>query len=166
MSEVWLIDGYNVLCAKSDRQEACSLAHARDQLAHMLSDFAGYMCIKCQLVFDAYRVKGGVGSTTDVSGLTVVYTKEDETADQYIERTCAQIVGQGEVVRVCTNDGMEQHIILGLGGLRMSVRELGLYMDQAIKERKRMPNKPGKQTLFGALDACSLAKLERLRVPD
>ena len=163
MAETWLIDGYNVLCVQGRLPKADALSQARDALAAKLADFAGFMHIRCVLVFDAHMVKGGKGSTFDTAGLTVVYTRAEETADSYIERTCAQLVKAGEVVRVCTGDGMQQHIVLGLGGLRMSVRELDQSIRQAVKERKRLQKHTGRQMLYGRLDAGALKKLERLR---
>ena len=164
MPEIWLIDGYNVLGAMYDGQGIDSLADARDALADTLADFAGTMGIRCLLVFDAHKVKGGMGSQDDVCGLTVIYTKAEETADSCIERMCAQYVAQGNVVRICTNDAMIQHVVLGLGGLRMSVRELLMHIQQAIRERNQRPSESGNQRLFKTLDARILAKLERLRI--
>ena len=165
LRETWLIDGYNILGAMdADRQTLHSLAHARDKLADALADFAGLTQVHCILVFDAHHVPQGTGSESDVSGVQVVYTKADETADQYIERECALRARRGEVVRVCTGDNLEQHIALGAGGLRMSARELLEALRQAQAERRRVQEKlHGRAYLFHRLDAHTLSRLEALR---
>jgi len=101
-AEVWLIDGYNVLCVQHERQDVVSFSHACDRLIDRLIEFAAMMNIRVILVFDAHKVKGGTRSAMEVAGLKVVYTKAQETAYQYIERTCALLKEQGEVVRART----------------------------------------------------------------
>ncbi|MBQ6692160.1 MAG: NYN domain-containing protein, partial [Clostridia bacterium] len=104
MNEVYLIDGYNIIGAMGD-EGMFSLAHARDRLMDMVSDFAGYTQKECVLVFDGHKVQRGRGAQyTQAGPLTVVFTKEDETADQYIERETMLRVRRGQTVRVCTND--------------------------------------------------------------
>lgn len=165
LRETWLIDGYNILGAMDTGEAALhSLAHARDKLADALADFAGFTQVQCILVFDAHHVPQGVGSENDVSGVQVVYTRADETADQYIERECALRVRRGEVVRVCTGDNLEQHIVLGMGGLRMSARELLEELRRAQTERQRVQDKLQRRAyLFHRLDERTLSRLEALR---
>ena len=165
MRETWLIDGYNILVSIQAEEHALhSLAHARDRLADALADFAGFTQVQCILVFDAHHVPQGTGSVHDASGVQVVYTRADETADQYIERECALRVRRGEVVRVCTGDNLEQHIVLGVGGLRMSARELFEELRRAQSERKRVQEKLQRRGyLFHRLDEHTLSQLEALR---
>ena len=101
-----------------------------------------------------------------VSGVRVVYTQAEETADQYIERQCALLSRERCTVRVATGDGMEQHMILGLGALRMSAMELIQTLRQAKRQRRQMQEKTRqKGYLFHHLDGETLEALERIRVP-
>ena len=86
-----------------------------------MCNYAGYRRCTVILVFDAYKVKGGVGSVERYHNIHVVYTREAETADMYIEKTTHEL-GRKHRVRVVSSDGAEQIIILGSGGLRVSAR--------------------------------------------
>lgn len=88
----------------------------------ILSNYQGYHGMTLILVFDAYRVEGGVGEIFSYHNIYVVYTKEAETADQYIEKT-VHAIGHKHRVTVATSDAMEQVIILGQGANRMAARE-------------------------------------------
>lgn len=88
------------------------------------------------LVFDAYRVPGSPGSIEQYHNIHVVYTREAETADMFIERVTHEI-GKGRRVRVATSDGMEQVIILGHGALRVSARMFHEEVQEAEKEIRR-----------------------------
>ena len=111
-------------------------------------------------------MKNNKGSETMVSGVRVVYTQAEETADQYIERQCALLSRERCTVRVATGDGMEQHMILGLGALRMSAKELIQTLRQAKRQRRQMQEKTRqKGYLFHHLDGETLEALERIRVP-
>ena len=89
---------------------------------HILSNYCGYRQCRLILVFDAYKVKGQHGETEQYHNITVVYTKEAETADSYIEKATLDL-SKKHKVRVATSDGMEQLIILGNGALRVSAEE-------------------------------------------
>ena len=119
MREIWFVDGYNILGAEENK-EGLSIDHARDRLADELADFSGFTNIEIVLVYDGHHVKNNKGSETMDSGVRVVYTQAEETADQYIERQCALLSRERCTVRVATGDGMEQHMILGLGALLIS----------------------------------------------
>ncbi|MDD6023499.1 MAG: NYN domain-containing protein, partial [Oscillospiraceae bacterium] len=118
--EYLLVDGYNIIFAWDDLKELAKerLELARDTLIDRMVNYQGVRQCELILVFDAYRVKGGTGSVQKVGGINVVYTKEAETADMYIERVTHQI-GKGKKVRVATSDGLVQMIILGHGALRI-----------------------------------------------
>ena len=95
------------------------------------------------------------------------FTQAEETADQYIERQCALLSRQRCTVRVATGDGMEQHVVLGLGALRMSAKELLQTLQQAKRQRRQMQEKARqKGYLFHHLDGETLEALERIRVPE
>ena len=121
--EYLLVDGYNVIYA-SDELKALAqtdLKAARDKLMDILADFQGYRKEIVILVFDAYRVPGGSEHVEKYLNLDVVFTKEAETADQYIERTAHEISKKHKVT-VATSDAIEQVIILG-SSMRMSARD-------------------------------------------
>ena len=122
--EYLLVDGYNVIFAwenlKALAQESLDLA--RSQLIHLLCNYQGFRQCAVILVFDAYKVKGNPGSVEQVHNIHVVYTKEAETADSYIEKATHDL-GKRHRVRVVTSDYQEQIIILGNGALRISALE-------------------------------------------
>lgn len=131
--EYLLVDGYNVIFAWDDLNKVAqdSLDTARQLLINMMVNYQGVRKCNLILVFDAYRVKGGKGSMEQVGGITVVYTKEAETADMYIERVTHEI-GTGKRVRVATSDGLIQMIILGHGALRVPARAFRVEVDQVL----------------------------------
>ena len=119
--EYLLVDGYNVIFAWEDLKKLAesNLDAARRRLMDILCNYAGYRQCVPILVFDAYRVKGSNREVETYHNLHVVYTKEAETADMYIEKTTHEL-GRKHRVRVVSSDGAEQIIILGGGGLRVS----------------------------------------------
>ena len=119
--EYLLVDGYNIIFAWDELKAIAqdNLDAARKALCDLLCNYQG--CRKCEViaVFDAYKVQGGKGSVESYHNIHVVYTKEAETADAYIERATYEI-GRKHRVKVATSDGPEQLIILGHGALRVS----------------------------------------------
>ena len=130
-----LVDGYNIIFAWDDLKALAreDLDAARNQLIHILCNYQG--CRRCSviLVFDAYRMKGNPGRTERVNNIFVVYTKQAETADSYIERASYEL-GRNHRVRVATSDGMEQTIILGHDAQRISARLFREEVAQAERE--------------------------------
>ena len=120
LPEYLLVDGYNIIFAWDELKElaAENLQAARQSLADILSNYRGYRDCEVILVFDAYKVKGNPGSVEHYKNIHIVYTKEAETADAYIEKASYQMRKQYRV-RVATSDGMEQLIILGHGAQRV-----------------------------------------------
>ena len=118
--EYLLIDGYNLIFAW-DKLKAMTFDGAREALINILCNFQGYQKCNLIVVFDAYKVKGQKREVEKVNDISVVYTKEAETADMYIEKTSHKLAKKHKV-RVVTSDGMEQLIILGNGALRVSSR--------------------------------------------
>ena len=118
--EYLLIDGYNVIFAWEDLKELSehSLEMARDRLTEILCNYRAFRDVEVILVFDAYKVKNNPGSVVKVHNINVVYTKEAETADMYIEKVTHEL-GKKHKVRVVTSDNLEQLIILGSGALRI-----------------------------------------------
>ena len=121
--EYLLVDGYNIIFAWDELKKLAekSLNDARNSLIDRLRNYQGFRREPVIVVFDAYKVKGNPGSVEHLGGLSVVYTKEAETADQYIEKVTHEL-GKKHKVRVATSDGLEQIIILGHGALRVSAR--------------------------------------------
>ena len=130
--EYLLIDGYNVIFA-SEKLKSMTFDGAREALINILCNFQGFK--KCNLiaVFDAYKVKGARREVEQVNNISVVYTKEAETADMYIEKTSHRLAKHHRV-RVVTSDGLEQLIILGNGALRVSSRAFWDEVHEAEEE--------------------------------
>lgn len=120
-----LVDGYNIIFAWDELKElaAVNIDAARAALQDVLADYQGFKGMTLILVFDAYKVRGNHGSVEKYHNIYVVYTKEAQTADAYIEETVHEI-GRRERVTVATSDGLEQTIVFGEGAVRMSAREL------------------------------------------
>ena len=137
--EYLLVDGYNIIFAWDDLAALAwrDLHAARQQLMDVLCNYQGYRQCELILVFDAYKVKGNPGSVEPYHNITVVYTKEAETADSYIERVTHELRGRRRV-RVATSDGLEQVIILGHGALRVSARAFGAEVRQVQREIERL----------------------------
>ena len=130
-----IVDGYNIIFAFDDLAALAKddLEAARKKLCDMLSNYAGFKKCYLVLVFDGWKVKGNMGEKTQYHNIKVVYTKEGETGDAYIEALVAQI-GSNYAVRVATNDGLVQLSSFRTGVLRMSARELREELDAANKE--------------------------------
>ena len=146
--EYLLVDGYNIIFGWENLNELAktNLDGARGRLMDILSNYQGYRKMHLILVFDAYKVKGNPGSTVRYHNIDVVYTKEAETADSYIEKVTHQI-GKKYRVRVATSDGLEQMIIMGAGATRVSAREFQEEVMAAGKELRQMfLENPEKQT--------------------
>ncbi len=137
--EYLLVDGYNIIFAWDELKAIAkdSLESARQRLIDILSNYQGFK--KCHLivVFDAYKVKGGKGSVEEEHGVSIVYTKEAETADMYIEKVTHQL-SRDHRVRVATSDGLEQIIILGNGAYRVSAEEFRREVAQTEQEIRSM----------------------------
>ncbi len=123
--EFLLVDGYNIIFAWAELKDLAKtdIKSARDRLLDILSDYAGYSGKNVIVVFDAYRVPGGKGEYYRYNNLDVVFTKEAETADLYIEKTAHRLYPKNKVT-VATGDYVEQIIIFGAGAVRLSPRGL------------------------------------------
>ncbi len=130
--EYLLVDGYNIIFAWEDLRQLAkvNIDSARDKLIDILCNYQGYLGATLILVFDAYKVPGNPGSVLRYHNIHVVYTKEAETADQYIEKTVHEI-GRKYHVTVATSDALEQMIIWGSGALRMSAQGLKDAIERA-----------------------------------
>lgn len=136
--EYLLVDGYNIIFAWDELSTLAkeNLDAARNKLIQMMCNYQGYCKCHLILVFDAYKVKNNPGEVEQVAGISVVYTKEAETADMYIEKVTHEL-GRKYRVKVATSDGMEQLIILGQGAMRVSAAMFRQEVDRieaAIRE--------------------------------
>jgi len=136
-----LVDGYNIIFAWEDLRSLAlrDIKAARDSLMDILSNFAGYRPEKIILVFDAYKVAGGPGEVLRWHNIDVVFTKEAETADLYIEKT-AHVLAKKYRVTVATSDAVEQIIIFGSGAYRMSAQML---LEEIIFTQREMRERYG-----------------------
>ncbi len=165
MEDYLIVDGYNVLnnwdSLKKLREE--SFEHARDQLIGIIANYAGVYGTKAIVVFDAHQVKGGLEKREDINGVTVIYSKEGETADMVIERTISQYSKQG-LVCVVTSDWIEQQMVLGKGGVRLSAREFWNRVCQGEKRTAELIEKPvSRSSLDQLLGEQVRATLEKWR---
>lgn len=133
--EYLLVDGYNVIFSWDFLKEQATdnIEGARSALINILCNYQGYKKCNVILVFDAYKVKGNGREVEKINNITVVYTKEAETADMYIEKASYKLARNNKV-RVVTSDALEQLIILGNGALRVSSREFLFEIQQAEEE--------------------------------
>ena len=133
--EYLLVDGYNVIFAWEELNELAkaSIDAARNKLMDILSNYQGFTGCTLILVFDAYKVKGSQGEVQKYHNIYVVYTKEAETADQYIEKTTHEI-GRKYKVTVATSDALEQVIVMGQGAYRISARDFYEEVERTEKQ--------------------------------
>ena len=131
LEELLIVDGYNIIFAIIELKELSKLNidSAKDALKDMLANYQGYKGCRVMVVFDGYRKKGNPGSVEKYFDLEVIHTKQDETADAYIERVVHQLVSKYKIT-VATNDGLEQLTILSQGALRMSASMLEKEMER------------------------------------
>jgi predicted RNA-binding protein with PIN domain len=136
--EYLLVDGYNIIFAWEELKSLAeiNIDSARDKLIDIMCNYQGYTGVTLILVFDAYKVKNNRGSEMKYNNIYVVYTKEAETADQYIEKTVHEI-GHKYSVTVATSDRLEQMIIWGGGAMRMSAAGLKEAVDAAADRMRR-----------------------------
>lgn len=160
--EYLFVDGYNIINSWDILKDLSleQLEEARDKLIEIMVEYQHYSGIEIIIVFDAHLVKGNSGTEEEHMGLKVIYTKENETADHYIEKSLHEI-GKVKRVRVATSDWMEQQIILGRGGTRISARELEMevFNQNKIIRRKRVTENQKNDFMLGKLDEETIMKL-------
>ena len=165
-----LVDGYNIIFAWEELKQLAedNIMSARDRLMDILSDYQGFRKMTLILVFDAYKVEGNPGTIFKYHNIYVVYTKEAETADQYIEKTVHKI-GRRHHVTVATSDALEQVIILGQGGHRISAQGLQneiLLAKQELREEHLEKTSKGKRYLFDGVSDEMTEYVDRMRNED
>ena len=166
--EYLLVDGYNIIFSWEELNEMSktNIAAARQKLMDVLCNYQGFKKCTLILVFDAYKVEGFQGEVQKYHNIHVVYTKEAETADQYIEKTVHQIAKKYKVT-VATSDATEQVIIWGAGAMRMSAQGLLQEVQETNKEIRRLleeVKKPGKESMLKGLEPSVAELLEEVRL--
>ncbi|MDO5714873.1 MAG: NYN domain-containing protein [Tissierellia bacterium] len=163
--EYLFVDGYNILNHWNFFKELLhsDLEEARRTLMDVLAEYSHFSGISIILVFDGYLVKKSPGSEFYYKGIRVVYTRELETADHYIEKELSEI-GRHRNVRVATSDNMEQQMILAKGGKRVSARELEFEILRG-KEGIRRKSKELKEDSpkLTTLDENTIEQLKKLK---
>ena len=168
MKELLIVDGYNVIHGwtplKSRAQE--DLEWAREELVAILEDYAGFCGTDVLLVFDAHLSAAAERSVETKGPLTIVYTRADETADQYIERFVQEQkdAQTGVQISVATSDGTEQSLVLGMGAARVPARELGQLIEAAKARRHGLADAVKARTpLESRVEKHVIDKLEAIR---
>lgn len=166
--EYLLVDGYNIIFAWEELATLAktSLDAARSKLTDILSNYQGYVGCELILVFDAYKVKGNHREVYRFHNIHIVYTKEAETADQYIEKTTHEL-GRKYKVRVATSDALEQVIVMGQGAGRISAGDFYEEVEMVRKTIRRISEekkKAGKNYLFDHMDDELAQKIEQVRL--
>ncbi len=162
-----IVDGYNIINAWEELKKISEtdLEHAREKLIDSIMEYTEYTGRKGIIVFDAYNVKNSREKVENRKSITVVYTKEHQTADSYIEMFMSSL-SKYDDVKVATNDYAEQQIVLGKGATRISSRELKLDLKMVknkIKDKNTNGKKIQRNWLEDRLDRETLSKLEKIR---
>lgn len=168
MNEYLILDGYNVINSWPELKLLMdgSLEVAREELVEKMAEYKAFKGINVIVVFDAYMVKGSIQKKDKLKGINIVFTKEKETADAYIERLIVDLTkNRFNRVSVVTNDWTEQQMVLGGGATRISVRELILEFSSIKNKINKKIEAPQKQkdTLSDRIDKTILEKLEKFR---
>lgn len=154
MMNYLIVDGYNIIGASAELQklQKKDMGQARDRLLELMAEYQSYRGCHVIVIFDAYYVKG-LKSTQKTNNIEIVYTKENETADECIERLVTKYKNVQNQVYVATSDYMEQRIIFGRGALRKSARELLIELKNIASEieedvRLHKREQPQRKILF------------------
>ncbi len=166
--EYLLVDGYNIIFAWEELKNLAeiNMESARNKLMDILANYQGYRQCTLILVFDAYKVDGNQGEIQKYHNIEVVYTKEAETADQYIEKT-VRSMDKNYSITVATSDALEQVIIMGQGGQRLSARGLKEEVELMLKEIRKEylgRNTEDKNYLFDYLSEELAKEMETVRL--
>lgn len=165
--EILFVDGYNVINYWEDLKNKAKrdLEDARNSLIEVMVEYHHSTNIEVIVVFDAHMVKNNIGEKELYKGILIVYTKENETADHYIEREIDKLDTKNNFVRVATSDWLEQQIVLSRGATRISSREL----QYEVRKNKNIINKEvenidkNADIFMNKLDQKSIDKLKKFK---
>lgn len=163
--EYLFIDGYNIINQWSYYKDVSkNIENSRNKLIELLIEYQAYRGIKVIVVFDAHLVKGSIEKKEIISDVEVIFTKEHETADSYIEKQLDKI-GRYERVQVATSDGSIQQIVLARGGTRISAHEMIIELENTKKDIRTKTDKPRQKgtNIDQIIDSETLSKLEKIR---
>ena len=163
--EYLFIDGYNIINQWSYYKDISrNIENSRNKLIELLVEYQAYRGIRVIVVFDAHMVKGSLEKKEMVAGVEIIYTKEHETADSYIEKQLDKI-GRHENVQVATSDSAIQQIVISRGGTRISAHEMILELENAKKDIRTKYEKTRQKgtNIDQVLAPETLKKLEKLR---
>lgn len=163
-----LIDGYNIINAWEELSKiaGASLEEARHKFNNIIAEYAAFNGIETYIIYDAYKVKGAANRTERIKNLTIVFTKENQTADSYIEKFIHDYkYKRHAVIRVATNDHVEQNMILGKGAARLTARELHLEVKKTKTDiKKEIAREHNSDYALGnRIDKETYEKLEKIR---
>lgn len=157
MEEILIVDGYNIIGAWTELRELKErgkLEEARDQLIVWLEEYQVFSGREVIIVFDAHQVPG-IGKKYQNQRTTIYYTKENETADELIERLVKDLNRRKTQIYVATSDYTEQRVVFGEGALRISARELAIEkktIEEKIHDKVKKSNRKIKSSILSALD--------------
>ena len=166
--EYFLVDGYNIIFSWPELKELADadVRAAQTKLMDILSNYQGSKGCTLILVFDAYKVEGHQEEVFQYHNIHVVYTKEAETADQYIEKTVHKI-GRQHNVTVATSDGLEQIIIMGQGANRISAKGLKEEVEETSRQLRQewhQHRQSSRTYLFDHADEKTAKLMEEVRL--
>jgi len=165
MKDILFVDGYNIIHAWKELKyitDSVNLEAAREKLGDIVGQYAAYTGMKATIVFDAHMVKGTYGKKIRKPGVTIVYTKEHQTADSYIEKAVSKFDRYQQNIYVATSDRAEQMVIFSQGASRISARELLNQVEKKGVERNNIPKQSPSSQLGAYLDDKTKDKLKEI----
>jgi len=165
MKDILFVDGYNVINAWKQLRYISyevNLEAAREKLGDIVGEYASYTGMKAIVVFDAHMVKGASDKKIKRPGVTMVYTKEHQTADSYIEKAVSKLDRYQQNIYVATSDGAEQMMVLSQGAIRISSRELLNQVRKKGEERSKIKQESSSSQLGAYLDDKTKDKLKEI----
>lgn len=165
MKDILFVDGYNIIHAWKQLKylsDNVNLEAARERLGDIVGEYAAFTGMKAVVVFDAHMVKGAYSKSIKRPGVTMVYTKEHQTADSYIEKAVSKLDRYQQNIYVATSDGAEQMMVLSHGASRISARELLLQVEKKGAERKQIKKESPTSQLGAFLDDKTRDKLKEI----
>ncbi len=165
MRDIIFVDGYNIIHAWKQLKfisDSINLEAAREKLGDIVGEYAALTDMKAYIVFDAHMVKGTYNKKIKKPGVTIIYTKEHQTADSYIEKAVSKLDRYQQNIYVATSDGAEQMMILSHGASRISARELLHQIEKKGLEQKLVHKADSAYQLESYLDEKTKDKLKEI----
>lgn len=166
MKDILFVDGYNIIHSWTNLHKimhSVNLQAARDKLADIIGEYASLEGLRAYIVYDAHMVKGATNKVEECPGVTVVYTKEHQTADSYIEISVAKLDRYRQNIFVATSDATEQIVVLSQGATRISSRELYRLVSEKKHTEKSRQIEDKSTDIGSMLDFDTIAKLKDIK---